>query len=145
MKRHSAKEYLLFIEAWVLLAFSRTLILFRPFRSFTPILGKTIDEEAANSYLEEDSTDKELLQLIQCSIWRAGRRSPWRTMCFEMALTARIMLLIRNKKSVIFFGVNRLNNDEKTIKAHAWLVSSGFTVTGGKNNLDYSIVGRFEK
>ena len=142
---HSKKEYLLFMEAWVLLAFSRALILFRPFRSLTPILGKSIDEKNSDSYLVEQSTDLKLLQLIQCSIWRAGRRSPWRTMCFEMALTARIMLLIRDRKSVIFFGVNKQKIEEKEMKAHAWLISSGFTVTGGLKNSDYSIVGRFEK
>lgn len=145
MKMHSKKEYLLFMEAWVLLAFSRALILFRPFRSLTPILGKSIDEKNSDSYLVEQSTDLKLLQLIQCSILRAARRSPWRTMCFEQALTARIMLLSRGNRSVIFFGVDRQNNEEKAMKAHAWLISEGFTVTGGKNNSDYTIVGRFEK
>ena len=145
MKKRSVKEYIFFVEAWILLAFSRALILFRPFKTLTPIIGKPVNEETANDILEEHISDRQLLLFIKRSIWRAAKRSPWRTMCFEQALTARIMLRLRNVKSVVFFGVNRHYNKEETMKAHAWLICSKFTVTGGANNSDYTIVGRFVK
>ncbi len=145
MKRRNIKEYRFFVEAWILLALSRALILFRPFKALTPILGESVDEETANGILEEHISDKQLLLLIKRSIWRAAKRSPWRTMCFEQALTARIMLRLRNIKSVVFFGVNRHYNSEETMKAHAWLICSGFAVTGGANNSDYTTIGRFVK
>ncbi len=145
MKKRSVSDYCFFVEAWILLAFSRALILFRPFKTLTPILGKPVNEETANGILEEHISDRQLLLLIKRSIWRAAKRSPWRTMCFEQALTARIMLRLRNIKSVVFFGVNRHYNEEGTMKAHAWLICSEFTVTGGANNSDYTTVGRFVK
>jgi len=145
MKKRSVKEYTLFVEAWIFLAVSRSLILFRPFRTLTPLLGKPINQEQAEQAIALPVADMDLLLLIQQAILRAGRRSPWRTMCFETALAAKMMLSIRNIKSVVFFGVKKQTNKEDTMKAHAWLICSQFTITGGANNSGYIIVGRFVK
>ncbi len=142
--KYPAREYLFFAEAWLLLAISRSLILFRPFRKLLPLLGKQVSQPEADQAASEPVAPEELLKMIQISILRAARRSPWRTMCFEQALTARMMLRRRHLKSVIFFGVN-INPDEtdKKMTAHAWLICSGFTVTGGKKNDMFTVVGRF--
>lgn len=144
MKARKAIEYWMFTEAWLLLALSRFLILFRPFRSLTPILGKTVTRDQAELAAANPTTELDLLLLVQLSIRRAGARSPWRTMCFENALTAKIMLRSRKKQSVVFFGITTENiQKEPNMKAHAWLICSGFTVTGGKNNSRFTIVGTF--
>ena len=144
LKKRPAREYCFFLEAWILLAFSRSLIFFRPFRKLLPFLGKQIPKPEAEQAASEPVASEALLKIIQISILRAGHRSPWRTMCFEQALTARMMLHRRHIKSVIFFGVN-INSEKKNkqITAHAWLICSDFTVTGGKNNQMFTVVGRF--
>nr|WP_321356422.1 lasso peptide biosynthesis B2 protein [uncultured Draconibacterium sp.] len=142
--KYSISEYSLFAEAWLLLAASRSLIFFRPFRKLLPLLGVSVNQQFAEKAATEHVAVHVFLKQIQYSILRASRRSPWRTMCFEQALTARIMLSRRKIKSVIFFGVNIDNeNSNKKMTAHAWLICSGFTVTGGKNNEIYTVVGRF--
>ena len=134
-------EYAFFIEAWFNLAISRCLIIFRPFRKLLPLLGQTISEEEAEKGIVDNSTP---VSLIQRSIIRAGRRSPWRTKCFEQALAARMMLRKRRFKSVIYFGLLKSpDNPERKLRAHAWLICSGFNVTGGKDNDRYTVVGRF--
>jgi len=143
--KHGLVEYRLFTEAWLLLALSRTLILFRPFRSLTPILGTAIEESEAEKILTEHKTDEQILLQIQRSIVRASKRSPWRTMCFEQDLTARMMLSFRKIRAVVFFGVLKPQNHYEEMKAHAWVNCSGFIVTGGQNNSYYSILGRFKK
>ena len=89
-------------------------------------------------------TDNHLEQTIRISILRACHRSPWRTKCFEQALSARMMLRRRGKKSVIYFGLNKsLPDQREKMTAHAWLKCSGVIVTGGKNNEMFTVVGRF--
>ena len=144
LKKRPAREYMFFAEAWIFLAISRCLILFYPFRKLLPLLGQTVNREEAGQAAVKPVAEKDLLKRIQCSILRAGRRSPWRTKCFEQALTARMMLRKRAIKSVIYFGIRKALPDEKTkIAAHAWLICSGFAVTGGKNNSQFTVVGRF--
>ena len=144
IKKHTAREYCVFAEAWLLLGLSRSLIFFRPFRKLLPLLGKQISQSEAEQSASELVASEGLLKIIQISILRAARRSPWRTKCFEQALTARMMLRRRHIKSVIFFGVN-INSEKKDKKmtAHAWLICSDFVVTGGRNNNAYAVVGRF--
>lgn len=137
-------EFRLFIEAWCFLALSRILIFWLPFRKLLPLLGCQISREQAEIADSNPVASCELLELIRISILRASRRSPWRTMCFEQALSARIILRLRGIKSVIYFGVclDILDQPEKRT-AHAWLKCSGVVVTGGKNNSNFTIVGRF--
>ncbi len=144
MKQRHINEYLFFSEAWFLLAISRILILFRPFKKLLPIIGDRSTDKEAEHAATEIVTSIVFLKLIHISILRACRRSPWRTMCFEQALCARMMLKRRNINSVIFFGLNKASegNKEKLV-AHAWVRCSGFPVTGGKDNSAYTIVGRF--
>ncbi|MCI1640075.1 MAG: lasso peptide biosynthesis B2 protein [Bacteroidales bacterium] len=137
----------MFTEAWFLMAFSRILTFFIPFRLLLPILGKPISDEEASETAAgpDDEASKDFLVAVQRSILRAARRSPWRTKCFEQALTARMMLKRKKLKSVIYFGVNKnlFNEQKKDRAAHAWIICSGFTVTGGRNNKMFTVVGRF--
>jgi hypothetical protein len=145
-KKYSIKEYAMFTEAWFLMALSRLLIFFIPFKKLLPILGKPIsDQEACETAVELDEASKDFLVAVQKSILRAARRSPWRTKCFEQALTARLMLKRRKLKSVIYFGVNKnlFTKQKQNMLAHAWIICSGFTVTGGRNNKMFTVVGRF--
>jgi hypothetical protein len=143
---HSTAEYLMFAEAWGLLAFARMVIFFIPFRKIMPLLGHSVNEETAAIESSDIVASPEKLKSIHMAITRALRRSPWRTKCFEQALAARLMLHFRKIKSVIYFGVKKGSEEKKEERmiAHAWIISSGITVTGGKNNeLTFTVVGRF--
>ena len=74
MKQRTFSDYLLFTEAWLILAFARLMLLFIPFRSIAPVLGKAM-QQAPAQLLQK----KQLPHLISIAILRAGTRSPWRT------------------------------------------------------------------
>lgn len=143
-KKHSIKEYRLFIEAWFFLAIARILIFWIPFRKLLPLIGQQVSQDEAEIETSNQVASSDLLELISISIRRACRRSPWRTKCFEQALSARMMLRRRGIKSIIYFGVRKsISNQKEKLEAHAWLVCSGVVVTGGENNNTFTIVGRF--
>ena len=143
-KKRSIQEYRLFVEAWLFLAIARTLIFWIPFRRLLPLLGCPVNQEEAEKAASDHTATNDLLEMIRISILRASRRSPWRTKCFEQALSVRMMLRRRNIKSVIYFGVCMNQPDQKEkMTAHAWLKCSNVVVTGGKNNEMFTVVGRF--
>lgn len=133
----SIRSLLLFAEAWLLLAVSRLILIFIPFRKITPVLGKNITKQLP---LASTKSTQHLQQNISLAIRRASKRSPWRTACFEQALAAKIMLRSRKTVSIIYFGIRK----ENRILAHAWLESGGITVTGGRNLYDFSIIAVFK-
>lgn len=138
------REYLLFAEAWLFLALSRGLIALIHFRKLLPLLGSTVSQDEAKLAGLDAPASSVLLEEIHTAIMRACRRSPWRTLCFEQALTARLMLRNRRLKSIIYFGVCKdPSHPTEKLLAHAWLICSGTTVTGGKNNQQFTIVGCF--
>lgn len=147
IKGHTYKEYLMFAEAWLLLAFARILIFFFPFKKILPFLGCSISSEQAEKESSAVTASVNLLRMVNFAVLRAAKRSPWRTKCFEQALAAMFMLRFRHIKGVIFFGVKKIKVDpdkDKEMIAHAWLVCSGYSVTGGKNNESlFTVVGRF--
>lgn len=83
-----------------------------------------------------------ILEQIQMSIARACARSPWRTKCFEQALTAKMMTRRRGLESVTYFGVKKSEDSEK-IDAHAWVKSGEFVITGWQKTDDYTVVAVF--
>jgi hypothetical protein len=143
IKREIAiREYLLFVEAWIFLALARSIIILFPFRIVAQILGRI--DGSTNDINSETSLEKFKLTAIGTAILRASRRSPWRTKCLESALAARFMLRRRKEKYIVFLGVNTTTNDQKSLAAHAWLISNGHIITGGGNATKvFKIIGKF--
>ncbi len=136
MKIVSIREYVLFGEAWLLLAFARALLLVRPFRKIAPLLGKAMQEAPSNTIRQ-----LALQKQITLAILRAARFSPWRTKCFEQAIAAKIMLRRRHIYSTVYFGVFRDASDE--MRAHAWVKINDVIVTGGPSTDHITIISWF--
>lgn len=133
MRRLNGKDLGYFLEAWLLLARARMILVFRPFNKILPVL-----QDKTNNSRKPDIA---LLQLVKLSIARAAKRSPWRTKCFEQALAARMMLKRRGIATITYFGV--LKNTDNKMEAHAWLKCGDFVVTGWRRISEYKIVGMF--
>jgi hypothetical protein len=140
MKREATfKDIILFIEAWILLAFSRLLLIFYTFKKIVLIMSK-LSKKKSNNNIVTDNT--KLLQKINIGILRGSTYSPWRTKCFEQALAAKIMIKRRHITSTIFFGIRK--NDKSKLLAHAWLIANDFIVTGGPKIDQYTVITSFE-
>jgi len=92
---------------------------------------------------KQHTVDKHLMMLerIQMAIARACARSPWRTRCFEQALTAKMMTRRRGIASRVFFGISK--QADKQMAAHAWVKSGDFVITGWQRINEYKVVAEF--
>jgi hypothetical protein len=136
MEKRPLKEQLLFTEAWCLLAVSRFMLVFMPFKKIIPKVSKPDP-----AVVQPCTAANTLLFLVKTAVGRACRYSPWRTKCFEQALAAKMMLKRRGVVTTIFFGV--LKDDANKLNAHAWLKSADIVVTGGGNLEAYTVLGSF--
>ena len=137
--RVSNQAKLLFLEAFVLIAVARIAVRFYPFKRIASILGdhsKELPEHALT--LEE----KRYFQQFSIAIGRAAQVAFWRTLCYEQALTAKMMLKRRNIDSTIYIGMMRKKEDNQ-LEGHAWLRTGNYIVTGKTDFSKYVIVGVF--
>jgi hypothetical protein len=135
-ERSAFRDYMLFVEAWCLLALARMLLVFVPFKKIVPLMRYKRETEMP------DDKRFSVLTRIQIAIARACVRSPWRAMCFEQALAAKMMTRRRGLPSVIYFGVKKEAGHEK-VQAHAWLKVGEFVVTGWQKVNSYRVVAEF--
>ncbi len=127
---------MLFLEAWYFLALARFILVFIPFSKFLPLLGTPIECEYQTVLSESKFRD------LKLSIKRACKYSFWRTMCFEQALCAKLMLRLRGKKTTIFFGIKR-DSTSNIFLAHAWLICDNEIITGEAQVYDFKVLSCF--
>lgn len=142
-KAISCKEYILFAEAWILLALSRIILLLFPFKKIVPILGKQVSLQETEQNIIQSDLQRVQLHQLAIAIARGCHYSFWRTLCFEQAITAKLMLRRRGFQSIIYFGVYK-NPVTQNIEAHAWVNVNGFMITGGRNLNLYSVISSFK-
>lgn len=90
----------------------------------------------------ENNGDMLFLQRMQLAIMRACKRSPWRTMCFEQALAAKMMLNRRGIQAKTYFGVKKDTPDDR-LQAHAWVECGAMIVTGWQRVGSYEVLAVF--
>lgn len=134
------EKKLLIIETFTILTFSRLLILIFPFRTIAKRLGKLFRESPHRITPSEQLKGKD----IEKAIKKVSLYTPFRSLCFEQALTCKIMLNRRRISSTIYFGLAKENsNDSSQLKAHAWLRSGQHILTGNKGKDSFEVVALF--
>jgi hypothetical protein len=134
----SNKDRLLFFEAFLLIAISRILIRFFSFKKLMQYLGEPQKELPITAL---SANEKKLFLQISKAIKRAARYSFWHTMCYEQALTAKLMLRRRKTNATIYIGM--MKSEEKGLEGHAWIRSGDYILTGDHQLAKYTIVGVF--
>ena len=129
----------LFFEALCLIGLARIATKFYSFQRLLEILGthstKTTEEPLT---IDEKRHYYEYTKAIN----RAARVSFWHTMCYEQALTAKLMLRRRKVPSTIYIGMHRKEENQE-LEGHAWLRVQDFIVTGNTDLSKYVVVGVF--
>jgi hypothetical protein len=121
MKLYQLKEVLAFGEAWLLLHFSKLLILFFPFRSIAARLGQSQFETSSQAIEKKYWLD------VEVAINRASRFTLHKSKCYDQALTGKQMLKRRGVFSTLYFGLSKA---EDGLSAHAWVRAGDRIVTG---------------
>ncbi len=134
----SNKDRWLFFEAFLLIAVARIAIRFFSFKKLMTYLGEPQKELPITVLSAEE---KRFHLQISRAIKRSARYSFWHTMCYEQALTAKLMLRRRNIDATIYIGM--MKNPTKGLEGHAWIRTGNYILTGNHQLEKYTIVGIF--
>jgi hypothetical protein len=132
------KDRLLLAEVFVRLFVARVSVVLLPF----PILTRRLGHHTAESPRDDDPEHHELLMRIRWALGAVSRRAPWRCMCLERSIAGKMFLRSRRVSNTLYLGVAR-DEQPGAIRAHAWLRSGTFSVTGGDGSAHYAIVSTF--
>lgn len=138
LRRPAAEQWSL-LFAWMLLGFSRALIVVIPFRHIAPVLGRCSSELSGVQHITPPQQAQALA--IGRIIKRAARHPPWHANCFAQAITARILLGAKRIPHTLHFGVAR--DEGGRLEAHAWVCAGENYVTGGEVCARFTVVRSF--
>ncbi len=129
--RLSRSERVLTYEAAICLWVARSWLVIVPFRKVAEKLGKSYPATTPKGKLIETSIEQdEIARRIGEAVKRASKNVPYRAVCIQQAVAARMMLGRRGIPSVMHFGVGREGEEREQIRAHAWLATASVEVTG---------------
>ncbi|MFC2176409.1 lasso peptide biosynthesis B2 protein [Bacteroidota bacterium] len=123
----------------MLLLYARILVLFVPFKKLAPKMGEHMKETTTPLSEQASETALKIGRVIK----KASQFTPVRSMCFEQAITANIMLQKRGIATTIYFGVLKQKDDGNEMKAHAWIKAGGQTITGNRGMKKFTVVSTF--
>jgi hypothetical protein len=127
-------------EAMLWLAIARLWLLVVPFRRVAARLGQVT---AADAPLPEQSPPPPVAAEIGWAVRRSARYAPFRAVCLQQAVAAKMMLRRRGIGSTLHLGVARRNNG--AVEAHAWLDSGEAPITGYPVAPDFVEVARWRE
>jgi hypothetical protein len=129
--RLSRKDRLLTYEAAVVLWLARLWLALVPFRKVAEKLGTSYPAATPKGMLAPTSHEQDAIaQRIGEAVKRASKNVPYKAVCIQQAVAAKIMLARRGIPSVMHFGVGRTEDEQEQIRAHAWLATANVEVTG---------------
>lgn len=93
----------------------------------------------------ESSTDfphehTEIIKVIRTVVEAVSKHTPWESKCMVQALTAKWLLNRYSIASTIYFGVKKDPENEKGLKAHAWLRVGDMIATGREGVRSFKVV-----
>lgn len=132
------------LEAIFWLGFSRFVMVALPFRWIAPYLGQRMAETPTDRVSDEHLQQ---LQKISWAIRKLSPHTPWQSKCLVQAIAAKRMLQLRQINSTLYLGVIRNDYRDQSnsdpLKAHAWLRSGRFLLTGGQGYQQFTVVATF--
>jgi hypothetical protein len=126
----------LLAEAILCLGAARLLIVGLPFRRLAPILGRPRTETPETAIPGR----KDFLLRLSWALLAAGGRLPWRCMCFEQVVAARLMLRRRGIPYTLYLATDRRSEG---LVAHAWLRTGDYIVTGAEGRERFVVLLTF--
>ncbi|MDB5679059.1 lasso peptide biosynthesis B2 protein [Sphingomonas bacterium] len=110
---------------------ARVTLAIHPFSRVSKSLGdftRPDDPRATDHAAPTDEADAATARAVRWAIRASAPFLPFRTVCLQQAMAARVMLKRRGIASVMHFGAPA--EGERPIDAHAWLDAAGIKVTG---------------
>jgi hypothetical protein len=124
---------LLFFRAYFLSAFVKFSLIFLPFRRVLTWQGSVHTESPD----QPDEASLHFRKSLQSAMRLCDKYTIWKTECYTLALTAKIILNSKGIPGTIYIGFQK--NDKGTYKGHAWLRSYDRIITGYSEKHNYLV------
>ena len=138
LRRLSAHDLSLLLEAWALFWTARLAVIVLPFRWMRPVLGRTGAESPA-------TVPDPILARARRIGWAVVRVSQLlpssRGTCLAQAIAAQTMLRRRGIAATVYLGVAR--KDGEKLAAHAWVRSGEVILTGRPGHRRFNVLTSF--
>ena len=125
--------WLLFLEALITSAWVKLCLTFFPFNRVMGWLGT---QQIESSRLQEEQT-LTLRREIKSAVSLCKKYAPWRTECYTMSLTGRLMLSRRKLTSTLYIGFRR--DESGAFLGHAWLRANDIYISGYQEAAGFNI------
>lgn len=129
----TGKHKLLVVETTIALTIAKIALYALPFKYLAPLLGKK-NKESDNG-LSKSFMVKAMTFLK--AIFIVNKNLPWKSQCFPQAIAGCLMLKMHKVPRTLYLGVKKEND---CLKAHAWVRSGNYIVTGNGILDEYSVV-----
>jgi hypothetical protein len=126
----------MFGEAFLALAFAHLMVRFLSLRRMAPLLGRHMTETTT----ENDLASMAILRRVALAIAILSSHVPWRCLCLEQAVAAKLMLRWRGIASTLYVGASTRPG---AFAAHAWLRCGTTIIIGAAGREDYSVLATF--
>jgi hypothetical protein len=135
LRRQRLYRIRLLVEATVLLAITRLVIFFLPFRIIAFALNRSFGVLSQPRERERTRND------IRWAVERGARCLPGETVCFPKGVAAHIMCRARGIDSVLYYGA--LSSPAEGLIAHVWLKDGNTGIVGHSVAHRYSVLAQF--
>lgn len=133
MAEMPAGEWLGIVEAAVLLAWARLMVLLVPHKYWRAQVADGVEAKGELPRLSD--RERAAVLLVSRSIARAVRNAPVALICLPQALAARWMLRRRGVATQLYLGTRHAAEEDREF--HAWLKAGRTWVTGHCNEAEY--------
>ena len=135
------RHKLWFVWCFFVSGIVRASILLLPFRWLSPHLGAHYANHQFSTVVSEEQ---------QLLAWRIGRvteaackQTPWESKCLVQAILARYLLDRYEIPCVLYLGLFKPKTGGDDLKAHAWLCTGPWVITGGGGHQPFKIVATY--
>jgi len=138
-RRRTRTERLLLLEALVLLAVARLMVLILPFKWLAVSLGRHMNESGT----QVNPSDLLFALMVSQAVRSAANNTPWKSVCLPQAVAGQWMLKRRRIAATLYLGVAKNENKTEKLAAHAWLRCGDVILTGAPGHRQFTVVATF--
>ncbi|MCP4697857.1 MAG: lasso peptide biosynthesis B2 protein [Gammaproteobacteria bacterium] len=134
-------QLVLIVPFFFLSGLMRLSMLLLPFRLIASRLG----QERQNTVMTVLATEEQerFARRIGSIIRAICKYTPWESKCLVQAMLARVVFRCYSIPHIIFLGLEKTENPEKPLAAHAWVNVGRCFVTGGNGHRNFTVVASF--
>ena len=136
------RRHALLAEAAAMLLVARIWLLATPFSRIAPKLGH-LSDAGAKDCIARPLTHIDRAKAIGEAVRLAARLVPFRSLCLQQAVAAKLMLRRHGIVGTLHFGVVIDEDGAQSIQSHAWLNVDCVRLTGYPVPQRYTEVGQF--